>query len=60
MVLSISMKLKIKNSEVISTRVSGEFFYEVQTRAIAKHMNIADYVKNALGKYMDIEKNGRG
>jgi len=60
MVLSISMKLKIKNSEVISTRVSGEFFYEVQKRAIAKHMNIADYVKNALGKYMDIEKNGRG
>jgi predicted DNA binding CopG/RHH family protein len=53
------MKLKIKSSEVISTRVSGELFYEVQKRAIAKHMNIADYVKNALSKYMDIEKDGR-
>ena len=53
------MKLKIKNSEVLSTRVTGEIYYEVQKRAIAKHMNITDYVKNALIKYMDIEKDGR-
>ena len=52
------MKLKIKNSETITIRISGEWYYEVQNRAIAKNMNINDYVKNALAKYMDYkEKN---
>jgi hypothetical protein len=49
------MKLKIKNSEVISTRVPGEFYYEIQKRAISKNMNIGDYVKHALSKYIGVE-----
>jgi predicted HicB family RNase H-like nuclease len=50
------MKLKIKSSEIISARVSGTFYYEVQKRALAQKMSINDYVKNAVAKHMDFKE----
>lgn len=55
-----TMKLKIKNSETITIRISGEWYYEIQNRAIAKDLNINDYVKNALAKYMEYKENTNG
>ncbi len=45
------MRLKIRNTEVISIRVKGDFYYELNKRADIKHLSIFDYVKNALKQY---------
>ena len=57
------MKLKIKSSEIVSARVSGNMYYEIQKRALAQKLSINDYIKNALAKHMDYKEdtndNGR-
>lgn len=50
------MKLKIRNTEVISVRVPGELYYEIMKRAEVKKLSITDYVKNAIVKYMEYKE----
>jgi len=51
------MRLKIRNTEVISIRVSGELYYEILKRADLKKMNVTEYVRNALMKYVEFSEN---
>jgi hypothetical protein len=57
---SKQMKLKIKSSEIVSARVSGNMFYEIQKRSMAQGMSINDYVKNAIAKHMDYKEDTNG
>lgn len=49
------MKLKIRNSEVISFRVSGDAYYKGMIRADNRKISVGDFAKIAYLRYIGIK-----